>query len=275
MEPKEGSLDEKFLLNSFSGHPGRDGGKDILGLRSARVNHSCRPNAAVSYDETARVKILVAQKDIHSGEEVCVIYTHFYNLESISPTIGSKKEIQLLQSLLCSEFKMEEVDPTEIEFEMIKKCLKDTWGIVCPPDCICKNAETRKLVVNGKRLYQEMIRSAAIGRVEDGIKAGEKLLEIHQELNFSWAQIASVHIYLFQIAITESCREDFARYHLEASLKMRRIAAPFSEHTAMCEELIKHPEVYQNCRKEDTMLAVMKSFSSLLLNESVTGSQSY
>ena len=272
MEPKEGSLDDKFLLNSFSGHPGRDGGKNLLGLRSARVNHSCRPNAAVSYDETARVKIVIAQKDIHPGEEVCIIYSHFYNLESISPTVGSKKEIQLLQSLLLSEFEMEEVDPTEIEFEMIKKSLKDDWGIVCPSDCICKDTEIKRLVVEGKKLYQEMILSAASARVEDGIKAGEKLLEIHQELNFSWAQIASAHLYLFQIGITESSRQDFAVRHLEESLKIHRIAAPFSEQTAMCEELVKHPEVYRNCRKEDTIFAVMKRFSSLLVDESASHS---
>jgi len=62
----------KFFLNSFRGHNAVGG--ELLAVRNARVNHSCQPNAAAIYDETAHVAILFSQRDIMPGEEISICY---------------------------------------------------------------------------------------------------------------------------------------------------------------------------------------------------------
>ncbi len=79
LAPEGAPLDVKFRINAMAGHPERDGGANIVGLRIARVNHDCRPNAGYIYDETAHVQILFAQRDIHPGEEICISYCSFAN----------------------------------------------------------------------------------------------------------------------------------------------------------------------------------------------------
>lgn len=71
--PEGAPLEQKFIKNnmSFARLP-------MVALRMARVNHSCQPNAATSYDEVARVGILFAQKDIQPEEEVSFCYYSFH-----------------------------------------------------------------------------------------------------------------------------------------------------------------------------------------------------
>jgi len=59
-----------------------------IALRIARVNHSCKPNAATIYDETARVAILFAQKDIQPGEVISIcLYFPFFKLDASNQTV--------------------------------------------------------------------------------------------------------------------------------------------------------------------------------------------
>ena len=54
-----------------------------VAMRIAHVNHACQPNAAVVYDETARVAVLVALNDIQPGDEISIFYYFsFYVLHS-------------------------------------------------------------------------------------------------------------------------------------------------------------------------------------------------
>ena len=50
LEPKGASLEDKFKMNAFQGHPEFEDGKQFLGLRSSRVNHNCSLNAGMSCD---------------------------------------------------------------------------------------------------------------------------------------------------------------------------------------------------------------------------------
>ena len=65
-------MENKFARNYFLG--ANMGVQKSVALRIARVNHSCQPNAGAIYDETARVAILFAQKDIQPGEEISICY---------------------------------------------------------------------------------------------------------------------------------------------------------------------------------------------------------
>ncbi len=158
LEPKNGSLDDKFRLNAFNGSSSREDGKHYVGVRLSRLNHSCHPNADHVYDDVACVAILFAQRDIQPGEEICIDYTYFRALEPSRPTakLDSKEEFKLIQSNLLDKF-----------------------GIICPDDCFCKNSESKKLIVKGRKLHEEVLLLASKVMLEDALIAGEKLLEVY------------------------------------------------------------------------------------------------
>ena len=60
LEPKDGSLDDKFLLNALS-----CGQFDsVVSLRVSRINHACISNACHYYEEKTKVKVVNATKYI-------------------------------------------------------------------------------------------------------------------------------------------------------------------------------------------------------------------
>lgn len=71
--PNNGSFEEKFNLNCL----GRDDGSASLCLRISRANHDCNANAGHLYDETFKVVVLFAQRDIAEGEEITISYQLF------------------------------------------------------------------------------------------------------------------------------------------------------------------------------------------------------
>ena len=79
LNSQEGTLNDKFLSNSLIAS--NVGFHIVVALRNARVNHACQPNASTIFDETARVAILFAQKDIQPGEEITICYySGFFSL---------------------------------------------------------------------------------------------------------------------------------------------------------------------------------------------------
>ena len=150
-------------------------------MRSARINHSCRPNAFMGYDEVARVKIIAAQRDIQPGEEVSVVYTDVSDLElNTSPSL-------LLE-----------------DFDDIQKNLKRNWGFTCPADCYCKNPDVRKLILEGRVAYRQLLLFGSKGRLEEALKAGDRLIEIHEQLNISWVHKTSIRNLLVDVAVSSS-----------------------------------------------------------------------
>ncbi len=264
-------MEQKFQLNSFGGHPERDGGKAILGLRSSRINHSCRPNAGMAYDEAARVKIIHAQRDIQPGEEICVIYTHFGNLESNSSS--SPGPLDDLQKMFDSLIRMKRgiaVDPSgnDNEFDAIQRTMRLSWGFTCPADCYCKDPDVRKLILEGKEAFKKLLQSGSKGRLDEAMKADERVLEIHEQLNISWTGKASIHNFMFEVAVCSSRTEEKAKRHLEGSLKVVRVTAPYSEKTMSQEVLLENLEEYlKSGSKKSKMSSMITSFSSVLSNE--------
>jgi len=242
LEPKGGTLEEKFKLNSYGGHPERDGGKPMLGLRSSRINHSCRPNAGKSYDEIARVKITLAQRNIQPGEEICVIYTNFGNLE-----------------LNTSHFpSVEEFDVTEMNLAM-------NWGFTCPADCYCKNPDVKMLILEANEAYRQLLLLGSKGRVEEALKAGERVVEIHEQLNISWVPKTSIRNLMADVAVSSSRTEERAKKYMKEALKVLKIISPYSEKTKMQEELLEGLEEYFiSAPTESKMSMMVNSFSEML-----------
>jgi len=61
LEPRSGTLDEKFSLNKLGCASG-DPVDEVLALRLSRVNHACSPKAQHYYEENSKTKVLVANK---------------------------------------------------------------------------------------------------------------------------------------------------------------------------------------------------------------------
>jgi len=199
------------------------------------------------YDDVAKVAILYALREIKSGEEICINYSHFGNLESTQPTakMSLKSELDLIKSVLKSR------------------------GIShCPPDCYCKDSHVRKLAREGRKLHRMMLIEASLGRLDEALKAGEELLEIHhQQINMSWIQRALLQFYLFELAIANS-DTNRAQSHLLASLEIYRTIAPYSLMRERVEEnweeLSSPNGEFKKCSVEKMLSVVKKTFASRL-----------
>lgn len=216
LEPKGGSLAAKFKLNAFQGPPddgdGVAGQTDHVGLRTARLNHSCQPNSCNGYDEVTLVRILLAQKDVHPGEEICIIYSNLgASVEKNYTLKGSQEEIRPFLSFVRMKYGLTDANRLEdLEFYLIQWDLELNWGMTCPADCFCKTLPVKELIVEGKRYFKEMLISGSKGRIEDALNAGDRVLEIEKELNFSWNHRAIINWDLYEMAIA-STKMDYAR----------------------------------------------------------------
>ena len=227
LAPEGAPLEVKFQINSMTGDPARDGGKSYVGLRVARINHDCRPNAGYIYDATARVEVIFAQREIQPGEEICISYCSFASLNLERP-MASKKG-------------------PEAEFEAIQRTLFNTWGIVCPSNCFCKDPTARKLVLEGRRIKDEVDDLAGRGWIEKALLTASKLLEIQRRLNISWLCRASTEFYCFQIALRLRKTLGRAEQYIRAVREMYWVICPYSVYTTRrYEKLLAHPELDPN-----------------------------
>ena len=232
LEPEGGTFIMKQTQNVFLGEnmEGLEGEKAIA-LRIARVNHSCQPNAASIYDETAHVAILFAQKDIQPGEEIEMCYYSPFN-----STYEPKALSEVLPSRIFEE-----------ELAVNKNAILSLHGITCSTDCFCNDPVIRELVREGREIYY-----STIGyhyrkfNVEEALAAGDKLLDIHRRLNISWAQRALAENLLFKVAAAKSMFLPRAMKHIRAATEILQKICPFSESiTKKCEKLLEQPETYE------------------------------
>jgi len=200
------------------------------------LNHDCCPNAGSEYDETACVKVVFAQRDILPGEEICISYFDFADLNSTRPTakMDPKKELESFRSTLFTKF-----------------------GIKCPANCYCKNPDTKKLILEGRKLDEKMLSMNKLGLLEEAIQAGEKLIEIDRLLNTSWSQRANFYENLFEISIGSKKTITKAQRYLLSSLEIRHIIFPYSEKSTLrLEEYLQHPEKHKDYLKTERKFSV-------------------
>lgn len=168
--PDGGSLAEKWELNRM----GTLVGKSVLALRIVRANHHCAPNASHYYDEINGLKILIANRDIAVGEEICISYTNFGD-----------------------------VSETDMSAEEHREVLSRKWHIQCPPDCFCYNQDFITALEEAKVLDFAVMDFGRNRQTELAISAGEDLLKYHRLYNSGYASMARTYYDLFQICITK------------------------------------------------------------------------
>jgi len=162
----------------------------MVALRTARVNHSCQPNAATSYDDFARVGILFAQQDIQPGEEISFCYYSFhYELDSFGSVFS------------VPELKIEE---SASSFDKYREKLVSVYGITCPADCHCYDPAVPALIKEGRQIHQKVKALARQYKIEEALIAGEELLDIHRRLNNPWLYRGLTYVFLFEVAVRKS-----------------------------------------------------------------------
>jgi len=216
-----------------------------IALRIARVNHSCKPNAATIYDETARVAILFAQKDIQPGEVISLcLYSPFFKLDDSNQYVPD----------MNPEWSLEE------ELSFVKnRVLLITRGITCSADCPCHDPATLALVQEGRQLYATVSTLARQYKIDEALAVGDKLVDVHQRLNVSWIYRGYLHSLLFQIGIGRSEMIPKAMEHIRSAAELFKKICPYSEKlTKTYEKLLEHPELdNHNYRAIDKMEEVL------------------
>jgi len=221
--PENGTLQQKFELNRLTGDPSR--GRDYVGLRISRVNHSCDPNAGHNYCETSRVEILYATRDIQAGEEICFNYRSCNN---ISP-----------------ERQMANADP-DTEAALTKLLLKKSWDIVCPDDCFCNDKTIRELVIKGRKLAVDMEYFADHMKPKMALKLAKELFVIQDQIHSAWIAKANIRYLAFQIATMSRATLEEAHEHIRFVHDVYSAVCPYSKDTRKYEKEMNHPETAMN-----------------------------
>ncbi len=203
------------MINRMAGHQHKSGDTpaNYVALRICRLNHNCRPNAANYNDEGAHVDVLVALWDIQPGEEICISYTSFSDINTVR-VYGNV--------------------PEELEYFMIQRELSK-YGIECPKDCYCKNQDARELVTKGRKLATQFETLAQSGKLEKAVEVCEKLLDVHKFLNESLLLRVKTQWDLFRVitAIRPVSRKNLieGRDLIRAVYETCLIMCPYSEKT--------------------------------------------
>jgi len=224
--PNNISLENRVLIYSFLGENLK--GPISVALRIARVNHACQPNAAAIYDETARVAILFAQKDIQVGEEITICYyAPFFKLGVNERFPGPNPDWSLEEEFIFAK----------------EQILFSIHGITCPVDCVCRNPSFRALICETKKIYATIIELTRQYKTEEALDAGEKLLDVYRRLNIFWVYRGLTDYNLFRIAVARSETLPRAKQYIQSAVELFRQICPYSEKlTKGMEKLLDHPE---------------------------------
>ena len=241
--PEGFSLEHKIHINAFLAE--NIVGPKAVALRIARVNHACQPNAEIIFDETARVAVLFAQKDIQPGEEISICYYgFFFKMGSHLPFPGANPD--------CS---------VEEEFIFVKEQLLSFHGITCPADCACSYPSFRALVQESKQIYGTIIELARQYKTEEALAAGEKLLDVYRRLNVSWVYRGITEFNLFRVAVMKTETLPRAKQYIQSAVELFRKICPYSEKlTKSMEQFLEHPEMEPDYMLTDKMAIDLMGF---------------
>jgi hypothetical protein len=147
--PKNGTLQEKFKLNSFVEHLG----EPKVGFRISRMNHACDMNAIIHSIEDTDAAVVFSRRFIQKGDEICIAYRSF--MEKISVKINH---------------------PAEYLLDVRQGLLK--WGISCPSICVCQDPTTLNLILEMQRLNADTKKYGSIKDYKKTFEEAKKLIQL-------------------------------------------------------------------------------------------------
>jgi hypothetical protein len=147
--PKNGTMTEKFGLNAISHN-----GTSELNFRISRLNHSCQSNASSQRIRETKVRLIYSRQLIRRGEEITIPYLSF-----------------------LSEIETKYKDPAQY-LKLVCENLEKKWGIICPPQCVCKDPATLTFVVDLQRSYEIVKRSGSMRRFKTTFEEAKKMIKL-------------------------------------------------------------------------------------------------
>jgi hypothetical protein len=151
LEPKNASVKQKMDLYGMEVNS-VDGMQSVIYLRAAKFNHDCDANVSIVGDETQRVTVFVANRDIGPGEEILFTYMNLgYCPDFIVPPIPIYREASLRKR-----------------------------GIVCPSNCRCYDKDLLAKVAKAQRDWSVLSKIAQNEKLEMKCRAFH-LLKQHYE----------------------------------------------------------------------------------------------
>jgi len=217
--PEGGDLEAKVALNGMGcSEEGGGFGSDETGLfiTMSRVNHACLANAVHYYHEDSGVKILVASRHIAAGEEITFNYVPAEQIKAV-------------------------VDP--------KKLLAAKWKITA---CDCRACADPLIAAKLQRAADLDDNIIAFGQRADfarGLRCGEALLRIYDELQESPWQYSRTYYDMFQLAVARRSTMTKAKQYIKLAHDNRALflGPKKSDHVLRnFARLMTSPETHRN-----------------------------
>ena len=122
LSPAKAGLREKFDWNC-TGSPYTS--QRYVSLRRSRVNHACQANAVSAFCGATIVSIVLSEREIQTGEEICFNYHP-------DPILLEPHNVDISSNAMIEQG--------------VKRYLLQAWGITCPADCFCKSKRANDLI---------------------------------------------------------------------------------------------------------------------------------
>jgi hypothetical protein len=202
--PADGSSLDKFNLNCLGAGSSQE---NAVGLRHARANHACRPNAYHYFEPVTKVKILLTREAIAQGDEITHSYVH--DLPLRSATI----------------------------------MLQEKWGIFCPDDCACKEVSRINQLVKVEELDQQGVSQLQKGEARAALRSVKELLAFEETLDAS-AITRTLHVG-FQAAIALGEVSEALVFAKQGLALAEGSFGPASENAVKYRPLVENPKQHR------------------------------
>jgi len=106
------------------------------------------------FQHCSQVNILFALQDIKNGEEVCISYLGFDDIQGPTPDMG-------------------------------RQLLRGKWGITCDQNCLCFNQAHLEKVKRGRELDEALTSLGSAENMPEAQAIGQKCLELQKGLDIS------------------------------------------------------------------------------------------
>lgn len=196
-------------------------GELVLGVNLSNVYHACRPNCEWVFDATDLTQptvLLVTGRPIAAGEEMTVTYTWTIGISAnyTSPAVAAA-------------------------------ALAAKWGIVCPPDCSCKDATVMGKVARIHRLEGLIREQSGTGRIADALRSANEILQIATDLELSSIQRVRAMNFVIDVGIARRATAPRAlRLMAEKHALTLKVFGPKAAMTLESEEQMKRPTAHPN-----------------------------
>jgi hypothetical protein len=230
--PLPGTIDEKWTLNRMGTLLPNT---SVLALRIARANHACDPNADHYYDEAHGLKILVTNRPITTGQEICISYTNYGDV-SVQMTVEEHQEVLqrkwgIGRCGCCPVTVADSVAPTT-----------GTATATAATTCLCQDPLHQQQLEHGRALDYAIMDFGRAGDIAMALAAGEELLAYHEAHHGGHVAIARTCYDLFQVCITTPAYlDDGVAYLRRAYALSCQCTGPRSDSSAKYASLLQDP----------------------------------